>query len=62
MRGAKPSTGNKKQATKNPGMPGFFDSAKPRLRSLDVCSLLALGAGNDIKADALVFLQRLEAA
>jgi len=50
------------QATKNPGMPGFPDSGKARLRSLDFCRLLALGAGDDIKADALVFLQRLEAA
>lgn len=59
--GGAPSPARHRQQ-KTPACRGFLIQPTARLRSLDVCRLLALGAGDDIKTDALVFLQRLEAA
>jgi hypothetical protein len=54
---------------KKPGtcVPGFFtnsqlNNTKPRLRSLDVGSLLAFGTLNYFKGDLLAFFEGLEAA
>jgi len=51
---------------KKPGFPGFFYSVLcfaelPRLRGLDIGSLIALGAGRLVVRHFLVFLERLEA-
>jgi hypothetical protein len=56
---AAPLPGRRRQQ-KTPASRGFFQPPA-NLRRLDVCSLLALGASGDFEADALVFLQRLEA-